>query len=133
MNVTKLLSILLSFCLFSCTTVSNYQKQESFEKQVKDYKQTIRWLELEDALSFQDAENRQTPESIEAYRGVRLTSYDVKKMVVSEDNLHVYQTVEIKYYREDSAVEKTVIDHQLWEYNENLEKWFLKSVLPPFK
>jgi len=43
------------------------------------------------------------------------------------------QTVEIRYFNEQVGVEKTITDHQVWRYDEDIGKWMLETDLPAFR
>jgi hypothetical protein len=64
---------------------------------------------------------------------IKITSYKPRERNTSEDTLQANQTVEIKYYNTDYLIVKTIIDKQLWEYDEKQKAWYLESALPDFK
>jgi len=62
-----------------------------------------------------------------------VTSYEILTRDLSEDNFQATQTVEIKYFYKDRLKEKSIIDRQLWEFDEASDAWRLKTGLPRFQ
>ena len=63
-----------------------------------------------------------------------MTQYEVLEPAVLESikNNIARQVVFISYVEKDRQKEKTVTDHQLWEYDEKVRRWYLISEIPTF-
>ncbi|MDZ7581581.1 MAG: hypothetical protein U5R30_13460 [Deltaproteobacteria bacterium] len=120
--------------LAGCAVYSEMKKQDDFGETSKAYEKMIFWSDFDTADSFRDPQEREThPADSDDFKNVKVTSYSVKKVAVSEDQSEVRQVVEIGYYRVDEVTLKTLRDQQVWAYNPTAKRWYLKSSLPPFK
>ena len=117
-----------------CAAYSNMKKQDDFSETTKSYEKMIFWSNYDTADSFRDPQEREThPADIDELKNIKVTSYSVKKVTVSEDQAEVRQIVEIGYYRVDEVTLKTLRDQQVWAYNPTVKRWYLQSGLPLFK
>ena len=117
-----------------CAAYSDMKKQDDFTETSKSYEKMIFWSNFDTADSFRDPQEREThPADIDELKNIKVTSYSVKKVTVSEDQAEVRQIVEIGYYRVDKVTLKTIRDQQMWVYNPMVKRWYLQSGLPPFK
>ena len=117
-----------------CAAYSDMKKQDDFSETTKSYEKMIFWSNYDTADSFRDPQEREThPADIDELKNIKVTSYSVKKVSVSEDQSEVRQTVEIGYYRVDEVTLKTIRDQQVWVYNPIAKRWYLQSGLPLFK
>ena len=117
-----------------CAAYSDMKKQDDFSETSKSYEKMIFWSNYDTADSFRDPQEREThPADIDELKNIKVTSYSVKKVSVSEDQAEVRQIVEIGYYRVDQVTLKTMRDQQVWAYNPTVKRWYLQSGLPLFK
>ena len=117
-----------------CAAYSDMKKQDDFSETSKSYEKMIFWSNYDTADSFRDPQEREShPADIDELKNIKVTSYSVKKVSVSEDQSEVRQTVEIGYYRVDEVTLKTIRDQQVWVYNPIAKRWYLQSGLPLFK
>jgi hypothetical protein len=116
--------------LGGCASVSDQIKLDRFNTVARGYGSAIAMSHFEAANLFGDppAEARE----LSRLQTYRVATYDVKNVDLSEDKLRVVQVVEIKYYRLDRMIVKTLRDEQLWGYDPETEMWRLKSGLPAF-
>ena len=123
--------LIFSLLLSGCASSFDFRRQDTFEERVRQYGNLIRWSEFEAAEYFLtlDASGKRP----KAPNDVRITDYQVKLMVVSEDARKAGQTVDITYFKSGNPRVKTVTDQQLWEFDETRNDWFLKSGFPDFK
>ena len=106
-----------------------------FDDTSRSYDLAIRWGEFEEAFAFKKLSDKddKLPDFAE-YRQVRVTSYKVKKTIVDEKSFSkVLRFVDIQYYRMSNVTVKNLIDQQKWEYDEELDRWYLMSDLPVFE
>ena len=69
---------------------------------------------------------------IDAYKDLRVTDYEIKKVIMGDDLKSAVVEAEISYYFETANAVKTIRDSQNWWYSEEAEKWFLDDDLPAF-
>lgn len=120
--------------MVGCATYSDMKKQDDFSETSKSYEKMIFWSNFDTADSFRDPQAREAqPADIDELKNIKVTSYSVKKVMVSDDQSEVRQIVEIGYYRVDEVTLKTMRDQQVWLYNPTFKRWYLQSGLPPFK
>jgi len=133
----SVLEVVLCFCILSflgCATYKNQKQLDTFEKTTDSYRLAIRWGYYEMAHKFiiiKDNEKQAT--AFEKFKDIKVTSYEIQRINISENKQSVKQTVEIQYYHINQMIEKTLIDRQLWEYDVTEQKWYLQSGLPDFR
>ncbi|MGQ9831970.1 MAG: hypothetical protein ACUVQI_10310 [Thermochromatium sp.] len=70
----------------------------------------------------------------ESFAGLRLTGYDViQPPTMNTEAQTATQIVAINYLYDDRQVVKRLKDHQLWHYDAEQRRWWLKSSLPAFE
>ena len=123
--------LMVGLLLSGCASSFDFRRQDTFEERVRQYGNLIRWSEFEGAqyyLAFETSGQRPKVPT-----DVRVTDYQVKLMVVSEDARKAGQTVDITYFKSGNPRVRTLTDQQLWEFDEARNDWFLKSGFPDFK
>ena len=127
----------LSLCillLVGCATYQGLSRLSSLESTSKAYEKAMRWGEYQLASSFIKTQGTDGQSlDLKKLENIKITSYKSIEKNTPEDKLQAHQTVEIKYYNTDYLIEKTLIDKQLWEYDEEQKAWYLQSALPDFK
>ena len=131
--VVALLSVVL---LASCASMSmkNIQSKETIlEDTLKMYAATMRWGDMTQGLGFVDPKYPQvhpmTDLELARYKQVRVTSYDDQPAApVSE--IEVHQTVEIGLVNINTQSARSVLDNQIWRYDEKEKRWWLTTGLP---
>lgn len=120
-----------------CAGYAKTNQMTKFTTISENYEAAIRWFDFDAADSFRkDSINRSNPLDFKHLKRIEVISYEVKKIIPTEDEkqiTRVVQVVEIKYYKVDDLVIKTIIDNQSWEYDAVSESWFLTSEFPEFK
>ena len=126
-------AITVLFTLAGCASISDMNRMDAFDETVKTYEKMVFWSEFDAALAFREprADSDDQPD-MNSLKKVRVTSYRVKRLKASADKSQVQQFVEIGYYRMDDVTVKTIVDQQLWVYNNDAQRWFIQSDLPPF-
>ena len=129
-----ILAILISTASLSgCATKKKNQTLNSFDETTRLYGRLWRWREFEGAVNMirhQDETNVEV--DIEVYKDLRVTDYEIKKVVMAEDLKSAVVEADISYYFETSNSVKEIRDTQNWWYLEEAEKWFLDDDLPAF-
>ncbi len=134
MKRLRVWAVVLGLLIMGCAGIQTGEKMTQFDDTARAYNRSIRWGEYEAAFSFKNLSDREnTLPDFEDYRDVRVTAYQVKQTIISEDKSKIIQLVEIQYYRLRDVTVKTLSDRQKWEYNADKQRWFLLSDLPDFK
>ena len=107
---------------------------EQLSETTDAYEQAIRWSEFDFAMVFlKPSERIANPPDESFYKRIKVTDYKMKKNALSEDETQAIQIVEISYYKIDNVVVKSILDHQVWEWDTKKNRWYLKSGFPAFK
>ena len=130
----------LSLCVLfivGCTSVGTYlgtYRLAQFEQISSAYEQAIQWGDYDVANGFRKKqETDHEAWNVDKLDKIRVTSYELLSSNLSEDQLRVHQAVKIRYFNVDQMIERTLIDQQLWEYDETEKAWYLQSGLPAFR
>jgi hypothetical protein len=127
----------LSLCVLfivGCTSLQGKYRLAQFEDVSSAYSHAIRWGDYDVASSFRKKqETDHEAQHVDKLNKIRVTSYELLSINLSEDQLRVRQAVKITYFNADQMIEKTLVDKQLWEYDETEKVWYLQSGLPDFR
>ena len=128
------LGIMTLLCLLALAACMPTQVEESRSEAFKQYETIIRWSQWDAAADFISLEYQEehpiTRLEMDRLRLFRVTSYTLRSTGVFDEGMTARQTVEIKMFNSQQAVERTVIDEQGWRYNEERKRWLLHSGLP---
>jgi hypothetical protein len=128
-----LAAITILLTLAGCASLSDMNRMDAFDETVKTYEKMVFWSEFDAALAFKEPREESVEQpDMNSLKKVRITSYKVKRLKASADKSEVQQFVEIGYYRMDDVTVKTIIDQQLWVYNNDAQRWYIRSDLPAF-
>jgi hypothetical protein len=126
-----LLSLLPILLLASC---ASSKQDKTLDLILSQYEKTIRWSQWDAAVEFLAPEylevSAPTPLDLDRLRLFRVTNYEVRSAVPFDEGLGFRQTVEIRMFNKNRAVERSVRDVQEWRYDADREGWFLTSGLP---
>lgn len=123
--------LLLALLLGGCAANSN--REELFDSQTRAYGSTIRWGNYDVANAFRKQAEDTTRKQLAGLKKFHVTSYEVVGAHPSDDGNTMLLTVSIKYYRDDSMVERTLTDQQRWHYDAKDKRWLLLGPLPAFQ
>ncbi len=128
----------LGLCVLSivgCTSLQGKYRLAQFEDISSAYGQAIRWGDYDVANGFRKKqETDREAWNVDKIDKIRVTSYELLNSNPSEeDKLRVHQAVKIRYFNAHQMIEKTLIDRQLWEYDDTEKAWYLQSGLPDFR
>ena len=100
---------------------------------LSSYAAAIRWGHMDDALGFVDPEvlNKHpvTALDLARYQQVQVSVYSESAPVHINDN-EVSQVVEIGLVNINTQAARSIIDKQMWRYDEKANRWWLVSGLP---
>lgn len=126
---TSVLFIATIFMLSGCISDP---KMTELEDTLRAYDRAIRWSDYRLVPAFRSKEKVNEKLALDTLKFIRVTGYTKKQFSVAETGDEVNQMVEIRYYDENFAKEKIVIDKQKWIYDFDLDRWVLASDLPDF-
>ncbi|GAA0710928.1 hypothetical protein [Dokdonella soli] len=126
--------LLLSTALLgACATDPMRSKQKILDDTLRSYAATIRWGDVEQAQAFLDPKLREEhpPSALELarFKQVQITAYNEQPPLPVSDN-EVRQIVEIGLVNVNSQSARSVIDRQVWKYDEQTKHWWLTTGLP---
>jgi hypothetical protein len=117
--------------LMACTPG---RQAKSLDLTLGEYEKMVRWSEWDGAAGFLSpaylAEHPVSRLDLDRLRLFRVTAYTVRSTVPYDEGAGVRQTVEIRLFNRNRAVERALTDYQDWRYDPELERWFLHSGLP---
>ncbi len=118
--------------LAACGT--NMKSRETLlTETLRTYAAAIRWGTIEQAETFIDpayrAANPLTALDLERYKQVRFTAYNDRAPIPVDEN-EVRQVVEIGLVNVNSQSSRSVVDQQVWKYDEPAKRWLLTTGLP---
>lgn len=139
MNV-KIIVFILITSMFSflsiqgCASTQKNKTLNTFDERSRLYGRLLRWREYEGAVNLiRHQDESEVKVNLEDYKDVRVTDYEIKKVIMDEDLKTAVVQAEIAYYIETTNSVTKLRDTQNWWYVEDAETWFLDDDLPAFK
>ncbi|MGA9332757.1 MAG: hypothetical protein WBV39_00580 [Rudaea sp.] len=127
-----LVLFVLSLCA-GCATISRQSESRELDTTLVAYANALRWGGWEQALAFVAADTRKrhplTALDMERFKQVRVASYNEQPAVPVGPH-EVRQVVQIGLININTQTERTIVDNQLWRYDEKDKHWHLVSGLP---
>ena len=127
------IAALLSVVVAACSMDKIKSKETILEDTLQTYAATIRWGDMTKALVFVDPKYREAhPLSeldMQRYRQVQVTAYE-DEPATPVSATEVTQTVEIGLVNVHSQAARSIVDHQVWKYDEKEKRWWLMTGLP---
>ena len=102
------------------------------DDRLNQYGAAIRWGLWETASEFQPPA-QQGRLDLAYLKSIHVSSYDPIYRQEHQGSDILNQNVEIRYFHEQSGVEKIITDRQTWRYDHEKDQWFLQSGLPDFR
>jgi hypothetical protein len=110
------------------------KEEKGLSETLQQYETIIRWAQWDAATDFVSPEYlKDNPISrldLDRLRLFKVTQYTVRSSAPINDGMGLIQVVEIRVFNKNQARERSIIDEQLWEYNETTERWQLHTGLP---
>jgi len=132
MNMRSLCALGLAALVAAC---ANAPSRSKLDETLYAYAGAIRWGDLGSVEVFLDPERRAelAPKPIERERMAQLqvTGYHVQSKEQSSET-ELRQVVQITLVNRHTLVERSVIDRQVWRWDEEAKAWWLTSGLPDF-
>jgi hypothetical protein len=126
----RLAGLLLIVLLAACAaTVRN----DAYTETLYQYQSMIRWGHFQDASAMVDPKYLELKPisrlDWERFQQIQISSYNPSPAVpVSETEVQV--TVEIEYVNIHRQTPRTIIDRQIWRFDEEAKRWWLTTGLP---
>ena len=128
-----LLLMLSCALLGACATEKMRSRQTILDETLRSYAATIRWGDIERAQAFLDPKLRETltPSALDLarYRQVAISGYSEQPATPVGDN-EVHQLVQIELVNLNTQSARSILDRQVWRYDEESKRWWLVSGLP---
>ena len=116
-----------------CAAMSAQSEGAALQSTLVAYANAIRWGDMSQAVVFVDPQALKdhplTPLDMERYKQVHIGTY-TEQPVVPVGPHEVRQVVRIGLINVNTQTERTIIDNQLWRYNEKTKHWYIVSGLP---
>ena len=133
-RILPLLLLALTFLLLAgCANQEIRSKQAILKDTLRAYAATIRWGEIEQALSFIDpkvlAEHPPSAIDLERFKQVRVSGYDESPPITVGPE-EVRQTVQLELFNVNTQTARSAVDNQTWKYDKATKHWWLVSGLP---
>ena len=127
---SKLISLsIVSILLFSCATSD---EMELLDLQTMSYERSVRWGEFSRAKSFHKSAPILTDLERRRLKNYRVTDYSILQTRTPDAN-NSHLLIEIKYYKNDRPVVKSLVVKQHWKREKDSEVWYIDSAFPKFK
>lgn len=126
-----MLSLVLVFSLSGCIPS---QLEKSRSEAFRQYEIIVRWSQWDAAADFISPEYlEENPISrleLDRLRLFKVSQYTIRSVNVIEEGMAATQVVEIRLFNTNQGVERSIIDEQLWRFDESSQRWRLHSPLP---
>jgi hypothetical protein len=131
-KVFKLKLILLNLTLLTIVSCSTVDPMQALGHTWRAYERTIRWDDLSGAVHYLKEDQVSTTKLPKDIKNIKVTSYDVVRKSINDDDMIATQDVKIRFYNVNDFVEKSFVDKQKWEYDDKNNRWYLSSELIKF-
>jgi hypothetical protein len=119
--------------LGACASKEIRSKANILEQTLRSYAATIRWGDIRQATSFIEpkvlAEHPPSQLDLDRLQQVRVSGYEEQPAVPVGEN-EVRQTVQIELINVNTQTTRSIVDRQVWKYDEATKHWWLTSGLP---
>lgn len=126
-------TVLLVISVAGCSVVAQ-RRTDALNETLNAYASTVRWVGWAQANQFVDPKYREkhplTDLDRARYSQVRVSEYDAGDGPIPVDDNHVRQLVKINLINRHTQTERSIVDRQLWKYDEKTNHWWLESGLP---
>lgn len=127
-------SILLSTVVLLSGCATDSKRSDSLSRTMIAYANAVRWDGFEVAEQFVDPKVRDahpiTDLDRERFKQVQVSDYDDGNGPVSTGENEVRQTVRIGLTNVHTQTVRSIVDHQLWRYDPEKNKWWLETGIP---
>lgn len=132
-RTTGFVLALATLALGACAGTEIRSRQTLLDETLRSYAATVRWGDIEQAQAFIEPAQRAAhpPSAIDLarFRQVQVTGYDAQPAVAVSES-EVRQTVRIDLVNVNTQGARSVVDRQVWTFDEAAKRWWLVSGLP---
>jgi hypothetical protein len=119
--------------LGACANTEIRSRETLLNETLRSYAATVRWGNISEVQAFIDPVQRAAnpPSAVELarFRQVQVSGYEAQPPVpVSEGE--VRQVAQIDLVNVNTQAARSVVDHQVWKFDEAAKRWWLVSGLP---
>jgi hypothetical protein len=126
------LFFLVALCA-GCGGLSTQTEGDALQVALNAYENALRWGGFDQAVKYIDPETLKqhplTELDVERYKQFRVISYTEQPPVPVAKH-EISQVVEVGVVNVNTQIERTVIDRQVWRYDEKTKHWHIVSGLP---
>jgi hypothetical protein len=126
-----MVNLLVAFGLSACIPS---QLEKSRSEAFRQYEIIVRWSQWDAAADFISpeflAENPISRLELDRLRLFKVSQYTIRSVNVLDEGMTATQVVEIKMFNSTQGTERSIIDEQLWRFDESSQRWRLHSPLP---
>ncbi len=130
----RILSTLAASSLLLLAGCASQQRSDSLTTTLAAYGSTLRWGDFQSAAQFIEPKVRAAhPLSkldLARFQQLRVSEYDDGTGPVPVGDFEVQQTVQISVINVHTQVERSIVDHQTWHFDQKTKHWWLTSGLP---
>ncbi len=130
--MTIMSRLVLIFVIVLACACASEQRLEDLDATLNLYQNKFRWSNFDELLQFRRQAKSLGLDDYKRLSVIRITSYEEKQRILTDDMSQAEQIVMIGYYDKESGTEHQLLDKQLWKYDEENQSWFLDSELPKF-
>ena len=127
-----LAAVILLFSLSGCLPPGSLEKSRS--EAFRQYETIVRWSQWDAAADFISPEylvdNPISRLQMDRLRLFRVTQYTIRSVNILDEGMAATQVVEIRLFNTNQGLERSIIDEQMWRYDESSQRWRLHSPLP---
>jgi hypothetical protein len=133
-NVNHYGRVLLVFILMvaptGCAGIAGKGRMEKFSEIIDSYENALERSDYRKASKFVDPSAEGILLDHNQFANVKIVRHKVTHIEVSDDKRSIEQDVEIQYFLLDRNLLRTIVDHQVWKYEEEGKVWLLQTGLP---
>lgn len=132
-RTTGFLLALAMLALGACASTEIRSRQTLLDETLRSYAANVRWGRIEDAQAFIEPawQAAHPPSAIDLarYRQVQVTGYNAQPPVAVSET-EVRQMVTIDLVNVNTQAARSVVDRQVWKFDEPAKRWWLTTGLP---
>ena len=133
MHRPPVLLLYSALLLGACANTEIRSRQTILNETLRSYAATIRWGDIAQAQAFLDPKLRaeHPPSALELarFKQVQVSGYEEQPVSPVSEN-EVRQIVQIGLVNVNTQSARSIVDHQVWRYDDKARHWWLMSGLP---
>jgi hypothetical protein len=116
-------------CAMVLLSCAEQKREASLDDTLSMYEQAIRWSAFDKAANY-----LKKPEQADIPKldSIKVTSYQPMGRDVADNGQRIEEKVRIHFLFQHNQKQRSLIDHQVWEYDATENRWYLMTSLPNF-